>query len=70
MAKVTIEDTSEVNHWGEWEQSIKVYIDGQLIGEGRYGGEPEDNSRYRDYYWVECLIQNLAKTLGAEVEIK
>lgn len=48
-------------------ETIKVYVDDKLIGEGVYGGEPEDNSRSRDYGWVETIIENLAKELGATV---
>ena len=47
----------------------EVYVDGEKIGEGYYGGEPEDNSRQRDYSWVENLLLELSKSLGAEVEI-
>lgn len=45
-----------------------VEIDGKEIGRGRYGGEPEDNYRFRHYGWVENLIGKVAKALGAEVE--
>ncbi|MBA7629317.1 hypothetical protein ES703_36815 [subsurface metagenome] len=47
----------------------EVFVDGEKIGEGSYGGEPEDNHRYRDYNWVEPLLQKLAIKLGAEVEL-
>ena len=51
-------------------EDVEVYIDGEKIGEGYYGGEPEDNMRSRTYKWVEPLLKTLAEKLGAEVEIQ
>jgi hypothetical protein len=70
MAKVTIKSISGVNRWDERYESTEVYVDGELIGDGNYGGEPEDNVRYRDYSWVEPLLEELAKRLGADVMIE
>lgn len=41
-------------------------LDGKRLFTGHYGGEPEDNSRDRDYSWVE----NAIKVVAAEGEIE
>jgi hypothetical protein len=46
-----------------------VYVDDELVGGGSYGGEPEDNSIHRDYAWVEIVLADLAKKLGADVDL-
>ena len=43
-------------------------LDGEIIGFGNYGGEPEDNMRCRDYHWVETIIARISVALGAKVE--
>ena len=48
--------------------SIEVELDGQEIGGGTFGGEPEDNTENRDYSWVTPLVKRLAQKLGADVE--
>ena len=48
--------------------TVDFKLDGESIGEGNYGGEPEDNCRGRDYRWVEKVIRKLAENLGVEVE--
>ena len=53
--------------WDDKDYSTEVYVDGIKIGQGFYGGEPEDNSYHRDYSWVEPLLIKLAGQLGAEV---
>lgn len=70
MKKVQIHSITYENNWGETRESIEVFVDGINIGYGTYGGEPEDNVRYRTYGWVEPLILRLAKELGADVEFK
>ena len=65
--KVKIESYTWESDWATHE-ATKVYVDGELVIDGGYGGEPEDNTRYRDYSWVEAGIEALAKKLGAEVE--
>lgn len=47
--------------------SIEVLVDGQLVGDGSIGGEPEDNCERRSYSWIRPLLVALAKKLGAEV---
>lgn len=49
---------------------IRVIVDGEVIGTGDYGGEPEDNCEYRDYAWVKELLVDLAKKLGASASIE
>jgi hypothetical protein len=70
MAKVVIKSLGEVDDFGDGSEETEVYVDGELIGRGSYGGEPEDNYRFRDYAWVEDLIVKLAKKLGADVTIE
>lgn len=48
---------------------IRVIVDGEVIGTGEYGGEPEDNCEYRDYKWVKVLLVALANKLGASTSI-
>lgn len=48
--------------------TLRLYVDGDLLVEGYYGGEPEDNSRTRGYCWVETALKRLAEALGAEYE--
>lgn len=56
----------------DWDRNanteISVYVDGQLVGDGFFGGEPEDNNAFRTYYWVVPLLTKLANHLGAAVE--
>lgn len=66
--KVTIKSVEYQDAYNVREKTI-VEVDGEKIGEGYYGGEPEDNARYRDYGWVEDLIATLAAKLGAETEV-
>lgn len=68
MKKVLIKSISEENKYYDQLESVEVYVDGERIGFGSYGGEPEDNSRIRDYGWVEDVIVKLAEKLGAEVK--
>jgi len=51
------------------QEATEVQVDGKTIAFETYGGEPEDNSRCRDYSWVEPLIAKVATVCGAEVEI-
>ena len=47
---------------------INIYVDKNLIANESIGGEPEDNSYFRDYSWVVPVLRTLAVELGAEVE--
>lgn len=55
----------DLDKYGE-RQSVTVSVDGHEIAWGSYGGEPEDNSRGRDYAWVEDALTRLACALGAD----
>ena len=69
MKKVEIQSYTWSSDYRDHE-AVKVYVDGELAIDAEYGGEPEDNSRLRDYHWVESGIAKIAKLLGAEVVIK
>ena len=64
--KVIIKSISGYDGFNFRDMTI-VEVDGEIIGSGRYGGEPEDNMQCRDYDWVEKLLKTLAEKLGAEV---
>ena len=49
---------------------ISVFVDDELIGHEWIGGEPEDNSYYRDYAWIAPMLLKLAGKLGADTEMK
>jgi len=69
--KVTVLSITEITNYAEDStERTKVYVDDELIVEGWYGGEPEDNARYRDYGWVEDGFVDLAKALGVEVVVE
>ena len=46
---------------------VEVYLDGERIGFGDFGGEPEDNCECRDYRWVIPLVKSISEKLGANV---
>lgn len=64
---VVIKSISGESRWGGLTEETQVYVNGEHIGGGRYGGEPEDNMRSRKYAWVETVIERLAHKLGADV---
>ena len=47
---------------------LVIYKDEVEFFRGSYGGEPEDNTHYRDYNWVAEAAAKVTKELGAEVE--
>lgn len=63
---VLIDDGIDV--YNKYER-LEVRVNGDYVGGGVYGGEPEDNCRTRDYMWIEHLIADLAIKLGAEVTL-
>ncbi len=67
--KVTIKSITLQDDYDISEMTV-VEVDGKEIGRGRYAGEPEDNFRFRDYSWVESLLEKLSKELGAEADIQ
>ena len=68
MRNVRLEYFTENSDWDERTQLV-VYVDDKELYRGHYGGEPEDNSHYRDYSWVRDAMGELAKELGAEVTL-
>lgn len=64
LVEIKITDDNDVRS-----SELELLVDGQTLGYGGYGGEPEDNTRHRDYAWVEELLYQLAKALGADVEV-
>jgi hypothetical protein len=68
--KVLIESITVGDTYRYERELTRVSVDGQELCTGSYGGEPEDNSRRRDYRWVEPLLQQLSARCGAEVELK
>jgi len=65
MPKVDLIYETETS-WNERTELV-VKIDGVEVARGSYGGEPEDNTYYRDYSWVRDAIETVAQKLGAEV---
>lgn len=54
---------------GTYSQTVRITVNGVVVASGRYGGEPEDNTRTRDYRWVERAVSAVARALGADVEV-
>jgi hypothetical protein len=71
MKKVIIKSKTISNKY-RVREAVEVFVDNVSFGEECYGDieAPEDNSRGRDYSWIEPLLKQLAETLGAEVEIE
>lgn len=68
MPKVEIKQVTLKSDYEDTERSAElVYVDGVLVAKGTYGGEPEDNKRYRTYSWVPNALSKLALALGADV---
>jgi hypothetical protein len=51
----------------ELHSSIAVLVNGEQVGGGYVGGEPEDNSIHRDYAWIVPTMAALGKAIGADV---
>lgn len=67
MSEVRIVTHIEEGGWGDDRVHQEFFVNGSKVGFGYYGGEPEDNSYYRDYGWVDDVIINIARELGADV---
>lgn len=67
MSELRIVTHIEEDSWSGERVYQDFYIDGIKVGEGSYGGEPEDNSWSRDYSWVDEVISRVAQSLGADV---
>lgn len=48
---------------------LTLSVDGEMIGTGCFGGEPEDNTKCRTYHWVVPLLKKLAIELGGAVQV-
>lgn len=48
-------------------REVEVIVDGDVVGAGTFGGEPEDNYEFRDYRWVIPLLKKMAERMGATV---
>ena len=67
---VVVKSYEWVQNGYEHREAVQVFVDGQSLGAVEfYGGEPEDNSRRRDYNWVEPLLLKLTEALGGEAEL-
>jgi len=67
--KVKLEYETERTKWAGDRTELVIYLDDKEFYRGSYGGEPEDNTYYRDYSWVRDAMEGLAKALGANVEL-
>lgn len=69
--KHSIEIQHVKEYWSQWADegidTVRVLVDGKEIGRGTYGGEPEDNTRSRQYSWVEPLLGKLSEELDATI---
>jgi hypothetical protein len=67
MSEVRIVTRIEEDNWYGEQVNQEFYVDGELVGTGWYGGEPEDNTWSRSYAWVDEVIAKIAVKLGADV---
>ena len=58
---------SDDSSWSYWEE-VEYYVNDEKVAEGFYGGEPEDNLRYRTYKWVDEAFKAVIEKLGVEVK--
>lgn len=65
MADVLI----EIEQHDDGRAELRLFVDGESIDTGTFGGEPEDNVEYRDYAWVKTMLAKLATRLGANATI-
>ena len=65
MKSVLIRLTDRTNS-----SECEVFVDKKLVGTGYFGGEAEDNKRYRTYRWVQDTLARLATALGASVRVE
>lgn len=63
-----VEIRLSVEKWDDRGIELAVWVDGERVGGGVVGGEPEDNNIYRDYKWIVPLLHELSLRLGAAVE--
>jgi hypothetical protein len=70
MKKVKLEIFDCWDPPGDYNGVIVISTNGKTIAKGYYGGCPEDNSRLRDYRWVQDALHAVSESLGAEVEVR
>ncbi len=56
----------EESDWNEFATVVRVEDDGTRVEVGWFGGEPEDQTYYRNYAWVVPAL-NDAYNLGLKV---
>lgn len=66
---IELEYQTETTKFGDERTELVIFVDDKELCRGSYGGEPEDNSHYRDYSWVRDAIQTVAEALGANVTL-
>ena len=66
---VAMSATRQVTIRTTGDRLLVVFVDGDQVGFGVFGGEPEDNSLARDYAWVPSVMRRLAESLGATVSV-
>lgn len=49
----------------DYRSSLEIYVDGKQVDEYWDGGEPEDNTFFRDWSWIQQELENAYK-LGLE----
>lgn len=62
--KIVVEQLNDTDH------SLHLFVNDELIDVGHFGGEPEDNSYYRDYDWVVPAFKRLAEKLNIPCEFE
>lgn len=60
--------TVDLDYDWRYYEKVEIRLNDEVLIEGEYGGEPEDNDRGRTYKWVDDLIVKLAERFGAEVK--
>jgi hypothetical protein len=53
------------DEYGTWRGTLRIIHKGEVIQEETDGGEPEDQSFYRDWKWVRAAIER-AYALGLD----
>jgi len=58
---------AELDDFYYWWEKVRIFVNGEMVAEGIYGGAPEDNERKRTYKWVDEAIKAIGEKLGVEV---
>lgn len=62
--KIVVQQIDDYRH------SFELHVNNQFVGSGNFGGEPEDNSYYRDYDWVVPAFKRLAEKLNVPFQLE